>query len=242
MTDDGTAGDVMAGDGIWTAVIPGTALAPGEMTRWRFVATDSQGTANQRAGLPRSARFASVLRHRGAGCRISEQLCRCFTGSPLTAAGAGTVTGSRGAVYYDGEFYDNVLFTLHGQSSSGFPKKSYNVDFNRTQRFRWSTNAPRVADIDLLTNWADKSKVRHVLAYEVMREAGVAAHFAYTVRVQQNGRFFSTADVVEDADEIYLERAGLNKDGALYKVYDNRLNKDAGDTATRGCGKEDSPL
>ena len=105
------------------------------------------------------------------------------------AAGAGTATGSRGSVYYEGEFYDNVLFTLHGQSSSGFPKKSYNIDFNRTQRFRWSTNAPRVADIDLLTNWADKSKVRHVLGYEVMRQAGVAAHFAYTVRVQQNGKF-----------------------------------------------------
>ncbi len=131
-----------------------------------------------------------------------------------------------------------MLFTLHGQSSSGFPKKSYNIDFNRTQRFRWSTNAPRVADIDLLTNWADKSKVRHVLAYEVMRQAGVAAHFAYTVRVQQNGSFFSTADFVEDADEIYLERAGLNRDGALYKVYNNLLNKDAGDTGTSGVEKK----
>jgi len=30
-----------------------------------------------------------------------------------------------------------------------------------------------VRRIDLLTNWADKSKVRHVLAYEVMRESGV---------------------------------------------------------------------
>jgi len=96
------------------------------------------------------------------------------------AAGAGTASGSRGAVYYEGEFYDNVLFTLHGQSSAGFPKKSYNLDFNRTQRFGWSRGAPRVADVDLLTNWADKSKVRHVLAYEVMREAGVAAHFAFT--------------------------------------------------------------
>ena len=68
--------------------------------------------------------------------------------------------------------------------------------------------------------------------------AGVAAHFAFTVRVQQNGSFFSTADFVEDADEIYLERAGLNKDGALYKVYANLLNKDAGNTATSGVEKK----
>ena len=146
--------------------------------------------------------------------------------------------GSRGAVYYNGEFYDNVLFRRHGQSSASFPKKSYNIDFNRTQRFRWNANAPRVADIDLLTNWADKSKVRHVLAYEVMREAGVAAHFAHTVRVQHNGDFFSTADLVEDADETYLKRAGLNRAGALYKVYANSLNKDSGDNATKGVEKK----
>ena len=35
--------------------------------------------------------------------------------------------------------------------------------------------------------------------------------------MQQNGTFFSVADMVEDADDLYLERAGLNAEGALYK-------------------------
>jgi hypothetical protein len=237
MRDDGTGGDAGAGDGIWTAVIPALALAPGEMTRWRFVATDRQGTQTKeppfRAPLD-SGQYLGTVTHDDR-IRTALPVLHWFTTNP---AGAGTAGGSRGAVYYAGEFYDNVLFTLHGQSSAGFPKKSYNLDFNRPQRFGWSTNAPRVADIDLLTNWADKSKARHVLAYEVMREAGVAAHFAYTVRVQQNGAFYSTADLVEDADEIYLERAGLNREGALYKVYGNLLNKDAGNTATSGVEKK----
>jgi len=90
----------------------------------------------------------------------------------------------------------------------------------------------------LLTNWADKSKVRDVLAHEVMRLSGVATHFAFTIRVQQNSKFFSTADFVEHADEIYLERAGLNPDGALYKVYNNLLNKSGGDTGTSGVEKK----
>jgi hypothetical protein len=237
MTDDGTGGDATAGDGIWTAIIPGAAFAPGKMTRWRLVAADSKGTETKepayREPLDSPQYFGTVAQDADLQTRLP--VFHWFTSSP---AGANTLTGSRGAVYYQGEFYDNVLFTLHGQSSAEFPKKSYNIDFNRPQRFRWSTNAPRVADIDLLTNWADKSKVRHVLAYEVMREAGVAAHFAYTVRVQQNGIFFSTADFVEDADEIYLERAGLNPDGALYKVYANLLDKDAGNTATSGVEKK----
>lgn len=237
MADDGIGADVRAGDGIWTAVIPETAFAPGEMTRWRFVATDTQGVPTQepayRAPLDSDQYLGTVANDE----RIVSALpvLHWFTTNVVRA---GTVAGARGSLFYDGEFYDNVLFTLHGQSSAGFPKKSYNIDFNRPHRFRWSTNAPRVADIDLLTNWADKSKVRHVLGYEVMRESGVAAHFAYTVRVQHNGAFFSTADVVEDADEIYLERAGLNPDGALYKVYANLLNKDAGNNANTGVEKK----
>lgn len=120
----------------------------------------------------------------------------------------------------------------HGQSTGGFPKKSYNFDFPSGDRFQWSADAPRVRDIDLLTNWADKSKVRHVLSYEIMRNSGVKAHFAFTVRVQRNGEFFSTADFVEDADEIYLTRAGLNPNGSLYKVYNNVLDKNQGNTSS----------
>lgn len=237
MRDDGGGGDAAAADGIWTGVIPASAFGPGEMTRWRFSATDSGGVETRepayRAPLDSHQYYGTVAQNPAIETLLP--VFHWFTSNPN---GATTQGGSRGSVYYEGEFYDNVYFNLHGQSSSGFPKKSYNIDFNRTQRFLWNTNAPRVADIDLLTNWADKSKVRHVLAYEIMRQSGVAAHFAYTVRVQQNGNFFSTADFVEDADEIYLERAGLNPEGALYKVYSNLLNKDGGDTANAGVEKK----
>jgi hypothetical protein len=237
MNDNGTGGDAVKGDRVWTAVIPGTALAAAEMTRWRFVATDLDGTKTKepayRVRRDSHQYFGTVAKD--SGIRTSLSVLHWFT---KNVSAAGSSGGSRGAVYYNGEFYDNVLFTRHGQSSAGFPKKSYNIDFNRTQRFRWNANEPRVADIDLITNWADKSKVRHVLAYEVMRESGVAAHFAFTVRVQHNGKFYSTADLIEDADEIYLRRAGLNREGALYKVYSNSLNKDSGDRATSGVEKK----
>ena len=237
MNDNGTGSDAVKGDGVWTAVIPGTALAAGEMTRWRFVAADRDGTKTKepayRARLDSDQYFGTVAKD--SGIRTSLSVLHWFTKS---VSAAGSSRGSRAAVYYNGEFYDNILFTLHGQSSAGFPKKSYNIDFNRTQRFRWNANEPRAADIDLITNWADKSKVRHVLAYEVMRESGVAAHFAYTVRVQHNGDFFSTADLIEDADDTYLKRAGLNREGALYKVYSNSLNKDSGDNANNGVEKK----
>ncbi len=237
MRDDGTAGDATAGDGIYTALIPGSEVQAGQMTRWRFEAEDTAGFIAKEPPyrVPANPTLKDYPPEYHGTVAIDPSIETNLTVLhwfvPANYIGAvDTTSGGRSSVYYKGEFYDNVYFNRHGQSSGGFPKKSYNIDFNGDDRFRWDDDAPRVRDIDLLTNWADKSKVRHVLAWEIMRLSGVKGHFAYTVRVQRNGDFFSTADFVEDADDIYLERAGLNKNGSLYKVYDNRLNKDLGDS------------
>ncbi len=237
MVDDGTGGDAVAGDQIWTGIIPSQDVVPGEMTRWRFVAADNMGVQTRNPAfrdLLDSHEYFGTVGH-DPNIETNLNVVHWFIQSP---SGANNTTGTRGALYYFGEFYDNIHFSRHGQSTGGFVKKSYNIDFNKTQRFLWDPSAPRTKDIDLLTNWADKSKVRHPLAWEIMRESGVHAHFAFTVRVEQNGQFFSTADFVEDGDDVWLERAGLNKDGALYKVYNNRLNKDQGNTGYSGVEKK----
>ena len=133
--------------------------------------------------------------------------------------GADAATGARGSFFYLGEFYDNVDANQHGQSSGGFPKKSYDIDFNEDNRFKWAEDEIRVRDINILTNWADKGKFRNTLAYEMYRNAGVPYLFAFPVRIQQNGEFFSTADIVEDSDDRTLERLGLNPDGAVQNVH-----------------------
>ena len=42
--------------------------------------------------------------------------------------------------------------------------------------------------------------------------------FAFAVRVQQNGAFFGLYHFVEKGDNNFLERAGLDPEGSLYKV------------------------
>ena len=61
------------------------------------------------------------------------------------------------------------------------------------------------------------------MAYEMYEIGGVKGHFVNAVRVQQNGDFLGTWDLVEDGDELFTERVGLGRDGALYKMY-NRLD------------------
>lgn len=223
MADDGTNGDAAAGDGIYTGVITGVTLAAGEMLRWKVVATDSENKTGRApaANVPNdSANYYGTVAQDPSLATSQLPVLHWFM-----AAGTNpdTDTRVRISISYNGEFYDNVGADVHGQSTRGFPKKSYNLDFPTDRPFLWREGAEPVADLKLLTNYADKTKARNTLSYQMMREAGVAAHFAFPVRVQRNGQFYAIADAVEDADDNYLARAGLDPAGALYKMYAHLL-------------------
>jgi len=227
MNDSGADGDATAGDGIWSCSADISLLQPGEMIRWRIIATDT--AAAQAIDPPytdplNSPQYYGTVLSDPSIATSQLQVLHWF---PVSAANAGTSTGDRGSVYHLGEFYDNVRAKLHGQSTSGFAKKSVGFDFAREQRFRYKAGESRVRDILLLSNWADKAKTRNTLAWESYRTAGMPALFAFPVRVQQNGGFYGVFDMVEDADDLYLVRAGLDPNGALYKMY-NQFNSTPG--------------
>jgi hypothetical protein len=239
MRDDGRGGDLMAADGRFAATIPSSAYSAGQMVRWYVTATDSVG--NQ-ARLPTFPERRDSEEYRGtmvAGPSIDSNLpvLHWFVENERRAS-AGTPTS--GSLFYLGEFYDNVKTDVHGQSTSSFPKKSFDVDFTRDHRFRWADGELRVKDINLLTNWADKSKVRTTLAYETRGLTGSPTHFSFPVRVQQNGEFFSVAEIVEDGDDRYLERLGLDPNGALYKMYSRFSAPRGGTTEKKSRNWEDS--
>ncbi|MDP7306053.1 MAG: lamin tail domain-containing protein [Roseibacillus sp.] len=232
MTDDGSGDDAVSGDGIYTTTISTSTLSNGEMIRWKVTATDTADGSSRQPQFPDrfdSPEYFGTIAEDPSLARSNLPVFHWFTSSP---GGANTTNGSRGSVYFLGQFYDNIQADRHGQSTGGFPKKSYDFDFNKGDRFRYQEGEARVKDLNMLTNWADKSKTRNTLGYEIVNRAGEPAHFAFPVRIQQNAAFFSTADMVEDGDERYLERVGLDGEGALYKMY-NRL-----DSSTSGVNKK----
>ena len=112
---------------------------------------------------------------------------------------------------------------LHGRSTAGFPvnKKSHDVNFSQDNQFTWNSSERAVSAINLLTNYADKSKVRNNLAYETWAGSGhLASHFSIPLRVQQNGAFWGIYDLTENGNNDFLKRTGLDPNGALYKMYD----------------------
>lgn len=232
MRDDGTGVDATAGDGIFSASIPLSEMSAGEMLRWKVTAEDSDGVASRQPIFPdrldSPEYFGTITEDPSVGSS-NLPIFHWFTANP---SGATNPSGSRGSVFYLDRFYDNIQADRHGQSTGGFPKKSYDFDFNKGNRFLPYEGGMEAKDINMITNWADKSKTRNTIGYEMMRKSGHPAHYAFPVRIQQNGSFFSTADLVEDGDDNYLDRVGLDGKGALYKMY-NRM-----DSASSGVNKK----
>lgn len=216
--DDGASDDGASGDGIYGGRIPADRLHPGEMVRWYVTATDYER---------RTSRWPAYVDPKNSPQYDGTVVVDPSLTNPLPVlhwfaenpGAASSDAGTRCALFFDGQFYDNVLMNLHGQSSRGFPKKSYDVDFHPGHNFKWAPGQPRADDINMLTTYPDKAQMRNILAYETYRDAGCAYHWVVPVRVQQNGAFWGTAHLVENGDEDWLIRMGLNADGALYKMY-----------------------
>ncbi|HTG44324.1 MAG TPA: CotH kinase family protein, partial [Verrucomicrobiae bacterium] len=232
--DDGNSGDEGVGDGVYGALIPANASSAGQMVRWYITATDSLG------GNSREPSFVEPLNspeYNGTvvfNPTLTNPLpvLHWFIQNPTAAEND---AGTRASIFYDGEFYDNVFMNLHGQSSRGFPKHSYDIDLHPGHNFKWKEGEPRADDINLLTTYPDKAQMRNVLAYETYRDSGNPYHWVIPVRVQQNGAFWGTAHIVENGDEDWLVRLGINTQGALYKMYN--VFASVGD-ATSGAEKK----
>ncbi len=234
MLDNGQNGDGEAGDGVYGARIPGSACLAGQMLRWYITAQDSMARISRfpaHADPENSPQYAGTVVW-DPSLTNPLPVLHWFIQNP---AAANNGTGTRCALFYDGAFYDNLRIYLHGQSSRGFPKKSYNVDLHPGHNFRWAPDEPRADDINLMTTYPDKAQMRNVLAYETYQAADCPYHWVIPVRVQQNAEFWGTAHVMENGDEDWLIRMGLNAQGALYKMY-NRFT--SASDATNGAEKK----
>ena len=221
LLDNGAAPDAVMNDGVYTAELPTTNVLAGQMFRWRFEAQDVLGGVTR---LPAYASTNDSPRYFGT---VAADPSTALSQLPVLewfVAGVPTNGPSldivyRGCCYYGTNFYDNIEITLHGQSSMGFPKKSYNFNFMPEDRFLWLPGERRLKGVCLISNYADKTKARNAFSQWVGLQAGTPHNFAFPVRVQFNGAFHGVQDLVESSDSRMLERNGLDPEGAFYKIY-----------------------
>jgi hypothetical protein len=219
MFDNGLSGDLVAGDGIFTAQIPSSAFSAGQMVRWYVTAADTSGIISRGPSyldpFDSPQYYGTVI----VDPTVTTDLpvIYWFVQDPNAAA---TDTGTRTSLFIDGKFYDNVQVDLHGQSTTQpqFLKKSFNFDANSGIKFEFDGALGRVSDFNLLTNFTDKTYYRNTMAYELYTAAGGPGLLAYSTVVYRNGAYYGLYDLVEEAQSEYLERVGLDPDGALYKM------------------------
>lgn len=214
MLDDGLDADVVAGDGIYTAVIPRDCYAPGDMVRWYVTAEDVDGKASRNPLSPRQGDwpqyYGTVVT--GNAPATTVPVLQWFTENPGAAS---TRSGTRASVFFDGEFYDNVFVRQRGGYTVGAGSKKF--VFNNGYKFRVSDDYGRVREFNLNQNGSDSSYIRQPLAFETHRLAGCPSSVSFFMLPVLNRQVDRVGIFIEQADEEFLERNGLDPRGALYK-------------------------
>ncbi|NLF39681.1 hypothetical protein GX586_09565 [bacterium] len=222
MYDDGAHGDGLTNDGCFAATIASGIASPGQMIRYRIVATNSAGVG---ARWPlfmnptNSPEYLGTVVHDPA---VSTNIPVYHWFVQNTAA-ADTRTGARCSLFYDGEFYDNLFCRLRGGSSSSQTKKPHKIEFNDGYDFRALPGEKRVDEINLNAAFDDPTYMRDFLSWETFEEAKMPYCFSYHLQLRQNGAFHSLAVLVEQVDKHFLRRHGFDDRGALYKAAANSL-------------------
>ena len=231
MNDAGTNSDAAAGDGVWTGIIP-PGVGPGQLVRYYVTATDAAGNTSR---WPISLDMLESQQYLGTVVpdpSIQTLLPVVYLFVQDVAAGD-TQTGTQGSLFYLGELYDNLSISLHGQASSGWPKKSYNISLPKDHELLYQTGTSREKNVRLLSNYGDKMRMHTTLTYEAVALGGAYGHFSFPVRVQRNGAFFGIEDLVEDGDDYFLSRLGMDPNGALYKMYNDMSSASGNEKKTR---------
>ncbi len=215
MNDSGTGGDATAGDGIWSATIPAGATA-GQMVRWAVTATTTHGETSRspRNLLPNSPQYYGTVISDAA---ITSPLPVIHRFVQNTAA-ADTLGGTRGSLYFDGEFYDNIFVRIRGNTSRNWPKKSHKIDFNPGYKFRRSADLPRVGEINLNTPYTDKSYLRAMMHTKMHQLSGIVSPDIFPIHQRQNGAFYGVWLYTENVDDDFLQRHAMDDKGSLYKA------------------------
>lgn len=220
MRDDGLGGDQFAGDGVWSAVIPTGTAAPGEMLRWAVQAEDALGGENRLPGFPLPVDspeyFGTIVQD--PTIQSGVDVYHWFLENPGGALGS---NGTRCSLWFAGQFYDNIFARRRGGSSANWQKRSFKIDFNRGDHFRYAEGRGRVSEINLNTTWSDKSYLRRVLGWEAYAAAGQPASTGFLVHLRRNNEFYQLTTFVEQPDEDLLDRFGWDQNGVgpLYKMY-----------------------
>lgn len=213
MVDDGQHNDGAAGDGVFGAVIPPDASKPGQLVRFFVTAVDTEGQGSRWPLFDDPQNSDEYLGTVIANPAVTSAL-PIWEWFARDAANARSRVGARGSVWFNGEYYDNIFIRERGGFTSIGSQK---FDFHTGRHVKMNDEVGRVEEANLNSNGGDPSYMRIPLSYQLHRLAGSHAGNSFPILLRANGAADRVALYVEQVDERFLERRGLDPQGALYK-------------------------
>lgn len=203
-------------DDQYSAIIPASAYGPGEMVRWYVVASTNTGETTREPPFPdptESPRYFGTVVN-DPSVSVDQPVMHWFVENP---GAADTRGGTQGSLYFEGQFYDNIFCRIRGQSTANWPKHKYKFDFYRGGHFRWRPDAERVEEINVNSHYRD-SYVRENAIFAFLNEAGSLAPETRYLWIKRNGSDMGLFTFVEQVDEDFLDRRGIEPTGSMYKA------------------------
>lgn len=216
----------------WTGIIPGGAATAGQLLRYYVTAVDTTGNVSRWPIFPDATDSQQYFGTVVADPSIQSQLpVAClFIQNPTAADNR---TGTQASLFYLNELYDNLNIYVHGQSSTGWPKKSHNLDFPKDHQFLYAPNGTREKKVIFMSNYGDKARMCTTLTYAATALSGGMSLFSFPIRIQINNAFWGIEDMVEHGDDLWLDRIGRDGNGALYKMYNSLTSASGNEKKTR---------
>ena len=229
------------GQSTYRAVIPASAYQAGDMVRYFALAIGVNGHVTRWPAYPSPLTSPEYLGTMVQDPAIDSRLTILNWFSQDISA-AESEAGTRAAVFYTGQLYDNILVRPRGNVFNNPEKKSFKFVFNDGYHLRLPSS-DLVDELNLNANPFDPSYIRQILSWETFRDAGSPYSIAMPMHVRRNGEFYGLLTFIEQPERSYFERQDLDWEGALYKVEGNDLSTDTSnmDKKTR-TGEDDSDL
>lgn len=200
--------------GVYTQQIPTAALGPGQMIRWRIIATDVNNTTNNDPPflepLNADQYYGTIAME--TSYTSSLPVWYWFTTNTTAATNVG---GTRCCVFWNDQFCDNVFVGARGGASSIGSQK---FNFNAGNHLKMGQGIGAINVADLNTSVIDASAIRPTLSFEMYRDAGEVASSSFHLQMRLNGNTDRVLYYAEVFDDNYLQHHNLDPDGALYQM------------------------
>ena len=208
MRDDGQGGDEVAGDGQYTAVIP--PMVSQSLLRYRVTAKDVDGRVATYPDEAEPNPNKAVFSYDGEEDTAMNAYFLILPSSTHAALNRDLWTHEyhEATIVIDGIVYDHVGVHYRGRGWRVHPKKSYKVQFNKTEFFRGMNR------LDLAMHFPTMQNMVHNLFYD----AGAPTMGSEPIRMYRNGKLFGLMLAQESPNRQWLDAIGRDPNGEVYKA------------------------